>query len=168
MSENKNFSTNNFLSKLKNNKKIQLLLIVILLVLAFFLFFGDLFVNKNSNENNIVSDYVDNLEKKLTKTLSAVEGAGKVSVIITVKSGMETVLASETVIKETDSLRETTQTPLIINGKTVVLKELYPEISGVLIVAEGADKIVVMQKIQQAAMSLLDVNINQIEILTMK
>jgi stage III sporulation protein AG len=55
-----------------------------------------------------------------------------------------------------------------VNGKTVVVKEMYPKIIGVLIVAEGAGNIGVMTRIQKATTSLLDIEINQIEILTMK
>ena len=75
----------------------------------------------------------------------------------------------QTIIKESASGQIETQTsPIIINGKTVVLKEMYPKVKGVLIVAEGANSIAVMTKLQQATMSLLDIEINQIEILTMK
>ena len=56
----------------------------------------------------------------------------------------------------------------MLNGKTVVLKELYPKINGVVIVAEGANNITVMRKIQQATTSLLGVDLGRIEILTMK
>jgi stage III sporulation protein AG len=49
-----------------------------------------------------------------------------------------------------------------------VIKEKFPEITGVLIVAEGGQSISVLKRIQQATVSLLDINLNQIEILTMK
>jgi stage III sporulation protein AG len=81
---------------------------------------------------------------------------------------METVLAMETATRETSNGIETIETPVLVNGKTIVLKELYPEITGVVIVAEGADSIAVLSKIQQATVSLLDINVDQIEILTMK
>lgn len=162
------FSFDRIINKFKNKKFLQYLLIVILIILAFFLFFGDLFKIEQSGNVDDVTSYVNTLENKLTKTLSRVDGAGKVAVVISVKSGMETVLATETLVTETESKKETLKTPLIVNGKTVVLKELYPEIGGVLIVCEGADKISVMSKIQQATMSLLDVKIDQIEILSMK
>ena len=83
-------------------------------------------------------------------------------------SGIETVLASKTTITETNGGKETVETPLVINGKTVVIKEVYPKASGVLIVAEGAGNIMVYKRIQQATLSFLDVDLNKIEILTMK
>ena len=88
--------------------------------------------------------------------------------MITVKSGNETVLATSTTINETANGTEKIETPLVINGKTIIVKENYPKISGVLIVAKGASNIYVMTKIQQATVSLLDISPNQIEILTMK
>jgi stage III sporulation protein AG len=81
---------------------------------------------------------------------------------------METVLATEKTITETNGGKEVVESPIIINGKTVVLKELYPKINGVVIVAEGANNITVMRKIQQATTSLLGVDLGRIEILTMK
>lgn len=53
----------------------------------------------------------------------------------------------------------------MVNGKPVVLKENLPEITGVLIVAQGADSIGVMKNIQQAAVSLLNIEVSRIEIL---
>ena len=55
----------------------------------------------------------------------------------------------------------------MVNGKPVVLKENYPEIVGVLIVAQGANSISVMKNLQQAAVSLLNINLSRIEILAM-
>ena len=80
---------------------------------------------------------------------------------------METVLAMKTITTEGVNGKETVTTPIILNGKTVITKEIFPEITGVLIVAKGADKIYVKNKILQATSSLLDVNVNKIEILTM-
>ena len=85
-----------------------------------------------------------------------------------IDSGKETVLAMKKTTIESSGKIQMEETPIIVNGKTVVLKENFPKISGVLIVCEGANKISVMKKIQQATTSLLDVDINKIEILAMK
>lgn len=159
-----------FLDKLKKNKVFSYLIIisVIIIIFAFFV----LTDNSKSNSSEILlstsEQYVQSLEKRLSSTLSKVEGAGKVSVVINVESGMETILAMKTTVVETSSGKETTQTPLLVNGKTVVVKEKYPNIVGVLIVCEGAGNISVLYKIQQATVSLLDIELKQIEILTMK
>jgi stage III sporulation protein AG len=160
---------NKFVAKILKNKKASTVLIIILailLVVSLFLSFGNKTVIKSSESVKI--DYVTELENRLSETLSKVENAGKVSVVITLKSGMQTVLAMEKTTTETSSGRVIKETPIIVNGKTVVLKELYPEVSGVLIVCEGAKNISVYNKIQQATMSLFDIKAEQIEILSMK
>ena len=156
--------------KIKNNKKIQLVLIIfIALVFCFFLFYdGKSKSIYNISTYNEIDQYVFSLEKRLSSNLSKVEGVRKVSCVITIESGMETVLAMKTTTTNTSSGTEIIETPIIVNGKTVVLKENYPKIKGVLIVAQGAKNITVLTKIQQATISLLDVSTDKIEILAMK
>ena len=173
MSEKSNKSKyiSTLLDKIRSNKKIQYLIVAIFLFIILFVFlFGG--VDKSSktiDNSDAISNYVNSLENKLSNVLANVSGAGKVSVVISVESGMETVLAMQTTTKQGDNGQIETQTsPIIVNGKTVEIKQLYPKIKGVLIVAQGAGSIGVMTKIQQATMSLLDIEINQIEILTMK
>lgn len=173
MSENKKRGVLiDLINKIKKNKKIQYLIIGILILLTtLIILFG--FNNNQTTTNekkssDAISLYVSNLETRLSDTLSKVNGAGNVCVVITVESGMETVLAMKTTIKETSSGTETEQSPIIVNGKTIIVKELYPKITGVLIVAEGANNISVMTKLQQATVSLLSINLDQIEILSMK
>ncbi|MBO7344419.1 MAG: hypothetical protein J6U92_00575 [Clostridia bacterium] len=156
--------------KFKNSKKLQYITVGVLSLIVLFVFCYN-FTNDSGvkvSTSDQVSEYVYSLENKLSNALSKVEGAGDVSVVITVKSGNETVLATSTTINETANGTEKIETPLVINGKTIIVKEKYPEITGVLIVANGASNIYVMTKIQQATVSLLDISPNQIEILTMK
>ncbi|MBQ8426621.1 MAG: hypothetical protein IJX16_02540 [Clostridia bacterium] len=166
---NQTQTNKSIIEKIKNNKKLQIILIIVLSIIVVGIFVSNFFVNDEAEpETNAINEYVYNLEKRLENTLSQVEGAGAVSVVITIESGMETVLAMEKVVKETETTTEIKETPVIINGKPIILKEQYPKIIGVIIVAKGANNIAVMSKIQQATISLLDININQIEILTMK
>lgn len=173
MSNKKNISTytNNLLEKIRKNKKLQLILIVTLILIILFtlIFSSNNNEEKSAQNTDEITTYVNNLENKLSNVLSQIEGAGSVSVIITVESGWETVLAMKT-ITQTDINGATTteSTPILVNGKTVVVKELYPKIVGVLVVASGAKNISVMTKLQQATTSLLDVDINKIEILAKK
>ena len=158
-----------FLDKIKDSKKVRLFVIFIIFLLLFVFVFSLLLKSKDTKDTNITElDYVTFLENKLSDILSKIDGAGDVSVMITVESGMETVLAMKTNITESDGKIIKEETPIIVNGKTVVLKENYPSIIGVLIIAEGANDIMVLRKIQQAAISVLDVDLKQIEILSMK
>lgn len=159
------FTIKSLIEKIKNNKILSYVLIAVLLIVAvlFFTFTG---TNKKDVEVENL-DYVSRLENRLETVLSKVEGAGKVKVVITLESGMETVLAYKTITTETEKGVEIEQTPILVNGKTVTLMEKYPKINGVLIVVEG-NSIAVKSRLQQATTSLLDVNLSQIEILTMK
>ena len=164
-----NNSINNFIEKIKNNKKLRYFIVIALVViLIFYLVISVSNGTKTEKDSNEIDVYVDNLEDKLTSVLSKVSGVGKVEVIITVESGMETVLATEKIIKDTEYGREETEKPIVVNGKTITLKELYPKIVGVLVISEGANNITVMRKIQEATISLLDVSLEQIEMLSMK
>ena len=156
--------------KFLKDKKLQIILIVIVSIIICFFIFYDKKNNVNKQVENIneIDQYVLSLEEKLSINLSKVEGVGKVSCVITIESGMETVLAMKTTTTNTPSGMEIVETPIIVNGKTVVLKENYPKIKGVLIVAQGAKNITVLTKIQQATISLLDVSADKIEILAMK
>lgn len=157
----------NLISILKTNKKFQYVFICVCLLIAIILVVNIFFTKKSAKELNSIDTYVENLENRLANTLSRVYGVGNVSVVITVESGMETVLANKITTTQTPQGTETEESPIIVNGKTVVIKESYPKIIGVLIVCEGAENIAVMSRIQQATISLLDININQIEILAM-
>jgi len=98
---------NNFLTRFKANKKAQLILII---ALSLILIFGIIIngqLKTEGQESDTVLEYVKNTEAKIEKLLSKVGGAGNVSVAITVESGMETVLAVSTTVKETSSGKET-------------------------------------------------------------
>lgn len=168
MSETSRIKT--IIKKIKTDGKTRFIAVIVCVVLLALIIGASMFSGSDAEQapSDPVSAYVYSLERKLKNLLEQVDGAGKVSVAISVESGMETVLAMTTTTKETSAGREIVSTPVTVNGKTVVLKEKYPKINGVLIVAEGAGSIMVYTKIQQAALSLLDVNVGQIEILTMK
>ncbi|MBO5927295.1 MAG: hypothetical protein J6Q32_00360 [Clostridia bacterium] len=152
------------LFKSKRNKVIFIVILVALLLLTLFL--------SNKKVDNVIegenANYQTLMENKLSDILSSVEGAGKVKVIISLKSGMETVLATEKTTTETKDGFITVEKPIIVNGKTIITKELYPEVNGVIIVSKGAKNIVVYNKLQQATISLFNIKASQIEILTMK
>lgn len=159
----------NFFNRLKNNKTAEYIFLAILSLTIIAIFAFSLSGKNSSVESSDAVDvYVRDLEDRLSNTLSKVDGAGKVSVVITVNSGMETVIATEKTSVTENGKTTVIDEPILVNGKTVTLMEKYPKIIGVLIVAEGAKNITVMQKIQQATISLLNIELSQVEILTMK
>lgn len=153
-----------FFENLKNNKIIRYVLVAIILIVVVLLFS---YSSTTVTSSQSSQDYVSNLESKLKNSISEVVGSNEVSVVITVNSSNETVLAMKTTTNKTEDGVEVVETPILVNGKTVVLMEKTPEIQGVLIVIEQANPVTI-SRIQQATSSLLNINLSQIEILTRK
>ena len=114
------------------------------------------FSKRDSTDAQNVSSYVTELEKKLSKSLSEVKGAGRVEVIISVESGFKSVY------------KESKDGLVLVNGKPVVVTEGYPAITGVIIVAEGANNLSVKISLLSAARIFLNVGEEKIKILTRK
>lgn len=160
----KNFSIKEFFKKIKPEY-----VLVVAAAVAVIAVFASSFTDCSLSSAAQTSDgsaetYVQMLENKLSTELSKIKGAGKVSVIISVESGVKNELATQT----SATGGEKTQEPIIVNGKPIILGELYPKIRGVVIVAQGGDKLSVKMSILNAARVFLSVDANKIEILTMK
>lgn len=128
---------------------------------------------------------VEVLEQRLVGTLGKVDGVGKVEVMLTQKSSGEKVVEKDTPITdistdEKDSTggvrtsRESTSGEATVyekdeNGNQVpyVVKELEPEIFGVLVVAEGGGDPVVVNNITDAVMSLFGIEAHKIKVMKM-
>lgn len=143
--------------------KIEYLLILVFAVVLLIIFTGGS-SNDEVKQASTIDSYVEALEKKLSLALSKIDGAGKVSVVISVESGMQTVLATE----KTTENGVTREEPFTVGGKTVVIKETYPEITGVLIVAKGANNLSTKVAIINATAALLDIASDKIQVLPMK
>ncbi len=128
-------------------------LIVVVALIASSSFY---FSKSDSTDAQNVSSYVTELEKKLSKSLSEVKGAGRVEVIISVESGFKSVY------------KESKDGLVLVNGKPVVVTEGYPAITGVIIVAEGANNLSVKISLLSAARIFLNVGEEKIKILTRK
>ena len=111
---------------------------------------------------------LDALEEKLSRTLSKVEGAGEVTVTLTVKSGMEQVLASDratSVSERGNSVEE--ETVLVNTGagqETVLLTQRYPTFQGALVVCEGGDNAEVRLLLTQAVSALTGLGADRITV----
>lgn len=149
--------------------KPEYVLLVAAAVAVIALFLSNYSCAKTQTSADTAAEYVETLEKKLSTELSKIEGAGKVSVIISVSRGMVSELATETTVTTSaGGEKKEVSSPLLVNGKPVILGELYPEICGVVITAQGGDKLKVKMAILNAAQIFLNVDAKKIEILTMK
>jgi len=84
---------------------------------------------------------VEALEDRLGRVLSRIEGAGEVSVMLTVQNGMERVLATDTTARQEERGRELEEETVIISTKNgeeaVLVTQRYPTFQGALIVCPG-------------------------------
>lgn len=111
---------------------------------------------------------VEELEKRLSETLSRVDGAGQVTVMLTVKQGMERVLAADEKITESESqLSEERETVIISAGggdEAVLITQHYPTFRGALIVCEGGDDPRVKLLLTQAVAALTGLGSDRITV----
>lgn len=108
------------------------------------------------------------LEEKLSSALSQVEGAGRVTVVLTVKNGMEQVLASDrsTSVSERGSTVDD-QTVIISTGKgeeAVLLTQKYPTFQGALVVCQGGDDAAIRLALTQAVAALTGLGADRITV----
>lgn len=154
----------NIVKKLKSGHN-SYLIIIILVGVVFMLFPSD---NEKTNKTPTTEnkEIALNYQKDLEDILSQISGVGDVRVMVTYSSSFEKSVAYEknsnknekkdgdnTVINETSS-----QTNVVLSsGEPFVVKEIYPEIQGVVVVADGADDILVKQNITNAVTTALSI-----------
>lgn len=123
-------------------------------------------------------------EQRLEQILSEIEGAGKVSVTLFLVAGPEynyasNVNSSKRTIEEQDQAggtRITTEvdeeTQLVMSraasaagDRPVVVKEIKPDVQGVLVVAEGASSPYIKETLSRAVQTLLGIPAHQVTVL---
>lgn len=112
---------------------------------------------------------VEALEEKLEKTLSEIDGAGQVQVMLTVQSGMKRVLAQDGSLEQGESsTQRETQTVVISAGsgaqETVLVQQIYPRFQGALVVAAGGGDPSVRLKLTEAVAALTGLGADKISI----
>ena len=130
--------------------------------------------------------YEEQLEKRLSAILSQVAGAGRVEVMVTLESRGERIVGKDTPgagksVEETDSSggsrttdeqdwgEETVYYEDGSGGKSpYVVKELEPNIEGVLVLAEGGDSAVVKQELLEAVQALFPIEAHKVKIMKLE
>lgn len=170
--------------KLLNNKYVKSIIVVLIFGILALIILNSSFSTSHtsskdsSNSNSYMSslEYCEKLENKLVGVLSGISGAGNVKVMITVEHGPELKLASNTDERTnitTNGNGSTTNTtkstePIIVrsasNSQPLILSEVSPKITGVVVVASGAKDVRVKLNLLEAVKALLDVSSNNIQI----
>lgn len=140
----------------------------------------------NDNICYDLGSYVGNLEKRVEEVLSDMEGAGKVQVMITVSDTGTEILEKDrevntTDLEETDNVggqRKNTESgqreeAVYIrdaegNEIPYVVQRKLPEVTGVVVVAEGAGNVKVKENIISAVGVLFNLNEHRIKVIRMK
>lgn len=140
---------------------------------------------QNDSSSQSVENYETSVENKLKDTLEDMDGVGKVQIMMYFESGEEQVPAfnvnkSTSTINETDTSggkRTTTQNS---DGDTVVmskdgdkespliLKKYKPKVTGVCIVAEGAENETTKLSITNAVVDLFGISADKVNVYPMK
>lgn len=163
--------------KLKIGKKSQMALVGVLTMIMLIIFFNGIKSNSKStdsqvrvnNEINSDSSYVETLEDRLQNIISSLKGIQNAKVFIMTETSVEYVYATNEEYR-LDAGHEDKSTEITFekNGSnSIPIKklEIYPKITGVLIVADGVDdekkRLVVLNAVSVA----LNVEISKIEVL---
>ncbi len=178
--------------KLDTKKKVQYAVILLIAIVILAIYFTSVSKGQTSTDEDVSADTAvsavsvvatDDISAQLKNTLSAIEGAGRVEVMITYESSAELVPAisidkqSSTTVNESEDGKSTTnsentQSEVVTIGGTsgeeaLVLKENNPEIKGVIVVAEGADDIEVRLNLLSAVQTILDVSPDKVNVYKM-
>ncbi|MDE7018882.1 MAG: stage III sporulation protein AG, partial [Lachnospiraceae bacterium] len=126
--------------------------------------------------------YTDYWEQKLAESLSSIEGAGAVEVLITLKESEERILekdvpeeSSETIESDAEGgnrtvterkQEETTVYTFNEAGQNVpyVRKVIQPVVEGVAVIAQGADSEIVKENIIETIQVLFGIDANKIRV----
>ena len=175
-----NFNNNGSRKKNIENLAIFLVGIVIFIVCIGYIFKEDEKVlEKYSDVNDIFNP--DVFEDKLNKILSNIQGAGNVEVMISYKTGVETVPLLDTKDNKTitedntgGALRRTQQdlleTSIIFNQENNGCKEPYisktimPQVEGVIVTCEGGGDLTVKNNIVKAVQAVTGIEAEKIQV----
>lgn len=123
-----------------------------------------------------MQQYAEKTEERLKKTLSGIKGAGEVDVMVSFESAAEKVLARNAKTDKKENLSgganessSQSETSVMLYGSNsnqqpYVLKEKLPEVSGVLVLASGADSETVRLEIYEAVRALYGISGHRIKV----
>ncbi|HZX46487.1 MAG TPA: stage III sporulation protein AG [Clostridia bacterium] len=159
-------------------------LVAAILVIASNSFFGSGDKKRNSIEDKDIqlnrqsisaATYEEQLEMRLKGILEQISGVGKVSVMVTLKSSKEIVPAlntvesgsetnerdrdggARTIIQQSTDKRVAQGGGSITSDQPLIVKEVMPEVMGVIVVAEGAQRPEVAERLTDAVQTVLGI-----------
>lgn len=136
------------------------------------------------DQEAVSENYTSIMEQRLQSILENVDGAGKVQVMITVKGTSEQVIEKDESYSESRNTQGENESNSTVSdsisrsestvydnsssgGSPYVVKEMLPEVEGILVVAEGAGDETVVNEITYAVQVLFDVPVHKIKVAKM-
>ncbi len=127
------------------------------------------------SEEVIVKDF----ENKVENALSGCDGVGRCEVILSIESGSEKIYEKEArksaresesgVVLEQDSdIKPSILSEGSGRESALVVKEVYPEFRGALVICDGAEKTEVKRAVTESVMALTGLGADKISIIKMK
>lgn len=122
-----------------------------------------------SAEPSYDSFELENFERDLADVLSKMSGVGKTEVVLTLKSTMETVYATDTRTEHRDgSQSEQSETVMANAGSgvqsAVVASRIYPQFQGALVVCDGGGSASVRLEVTRAVAALTGLSSDRITV----
>ena len=121
----------------------------------------------------VAVDTVEDLECRIAAALSGLDGAGKVTVVLSLHSDGQMHLATDKDAKSGGDTQQRSEEAVIVSSGSslqspVIVKREYPEYRGALVVAEGADNPTVKLAITQAVTSLTGLSSDRVTVVKMQ
>ena len=156
-----------FKEKLKNDKKIKLLLLAFIAGLALLVFTGG---GEKKNASSAVDLYEVRsaveaaLEKRVTALLSSVDGVGRVKVLVTVERLEAFSYAQDVSSGGASDRTENDYVIVEVNGEKtgLTLSVASPEVRGVAVSCEGGGSARVRQEVSSLVCAALGVNASRV------
>ncbi len=160
-----NFKT--LMAKIKSVKNLELYIALALaLVVCITLFATSTKVDNSAQDTTQFDEYISVMENKISSVIEKMDGCKNVKVAITYSAVEEKVYAYETErVEKGDSVTQTS-TLVTVKGEPLVIKTLPPQISGVVVVCDGADDPNSRVKIKQVVVTLLDISADKVQVFT--
>lgn len=150
-------------AKIKSIKHIEIIIAVVVVAIMLLIYFTS-FSSEASDDAMVTSNeltYYSIVKQELEEKLSLIDGAGEVAVLISWSESEEYVLAY--------SISSTGSSAVVTNGGEIfILKTIYPEPTGVVVICEGAGNFAIKLDIISAVSAYFGIDENIIIVLEMK
>ena len=139
--------------------------VIIAILLVAIIFTSIKSANSETTSLTSTESYVLQTEKKLKKSIEKIDGVKSATVTITVFEGIRTIIAEDVKISEEDGKKTNDSSPVLVNGKPIVLGEIYPEIAGVVVICNCSDSLAVRMSVLDVVTMMLDVPCDKVRII---